>query len=44
MDLPPGTADLHQQLLGLVRPAGAVIVVGPQDVAHLDARKVLDLL
>jgi ATP-binding protein involved in chromosome partitioning len=44
VDLPPGTADLHQQLLRLVRPAGAVIVVGPQDVAHLDARKVLDLL
>jgi ATP-binding protein involved in chromosome partitioning len=44
VDLPPGTADLQQQLLGLVRPAGAVIVVGPQDVAHLDARKALDLL
>jgi ATP-binding protein involved in chromosome partitioning len=44
VDLPPGTADLQQQLLRLVRPAGAVIVVGPQDVAHLDARKVLDLL
>jgi ATP-binding protein involved in chromosome partitioning len=29
VDLPPGTADLHQQLLRLVRPAGAVIVVGP---------------
>jgi ATP-binding protein involved in chromosome partitioning len=43
VDLPPGTADLQQQLLGLVRPAGAVIVVGPQDVAHLDAHKVLDL-
>jgi ATP-binding protein involved in chromosome partitioning len=44
VDLPPGTADLQQQLLRLVCPAGAVIVVGPQDVAHLDARKVLDLL
>jgi len=44
VDLPPGTADLQQQLLRLVRPAGAVIVFGPQDVAHLDARKVLDLL
>jgi ATP-binding protein involved in chromosome partitioning len=44
VDLPPGTADLQQQLLRLVHPAGAVIVVGPQDVAHLDARKVLDLL
>jgi ATP-binding protein involved in chromosome partitioning len=44
VDLPRGTADLQQQLLRLVRPAGAVIVVGPQDVAYLDARKVLDLL
>jgi ATP-binding protein involved in chromosome partitioning len=44
VDLPPGTADLQQQLLRLVRPTGAVVVVGPQDVAHLDARKVLDLL
>ena len=39
VDLPPGTADLQQQLLRLARPSGAVIVVGPQDVAHLDARK-----
>jgi MinD-like ATPase involved in chromosome partitioning or flagellar assembly len=31
VDLPSGTADLQQQLLGLVRrPAGAVIVVGPK--------------
>jgi NUBPL iron-transfer P-loop NTPase len=30
VDLPPGTADLQQQLLRLVRPAGAVIVVGPK--------------
>jgi ATP-binding protein involved in chromosome partitioning len=44
VDLPPGTADLQQQLLRLARPAGALIVVGPQDLAHLDARKVLDLL
>ena len=35
---------MQQQLLRLVRPAGAVVVVGPQDVAHLDARKVLGLL
>lgn len=44
MDLPPGTADLQQQLLGLIRPTRAVIVVSPQDVAHLDARKALELL
>jgi ATP-binding protein involved in chromosome partitioning len=44
VDLPPGTADLQQHLLGLIRPTGAVIVVSPQDVAHLDARKAVELL
>jgi ATP-binding protein involved in chromosome partitioning len=44
IDLPPGTADLQQQLLGVVSLTGAVVVVGPQDVAHLDARKFLDFL
>jgi ATP-binding protein involved in chromosome partitioning len=39
LDLPPGTADLQQQLAGVVSLDGAVVVVGPQDVAHLDARK-----
>ena len=44
IDLPPGTADLQQQLLGVVALAGALVVVGPQDVAHLDARKFVDFL
>ena len=44
LDLPPGTADLQQQLLGVVSLDGAVVVVGPQDVAHLDARKFLSFL
>jgi ATP-binding protein involved in chromosome partitioning len=44
IDLPPGTADLQQELLRLAPITGALIVVGPQDVAHLDGRKVLDLL
>lgn len=44
IDLPPGTADLQQQLLSVVALDGAVIVVGPQDVAHLDGRKFLDFL
>jgi ATP-binding protein involved in chromosome partitioning len=44
IDLPPGTADLQQQLLAVVALAGAVVVVGPQDVAHLDARKFVDFL
>jgi ATP-binding protein involved in chromosome partitioning len=44
LDLPPGTADLQQQLLGVVSLDGAVVVVGPQDVAHLDARKFVAFL
>jgi len=44
IDLPPGTADLQQQLLGVVALDAAIVVVGPQDVAHLDARKFADFL
>jgi ATP-binding protein involved in chromosome partitioning len=44
VDLPPGTADLQQHIFGTMGLAGALIVVGPQDAAHLDARKVLSLL
>jgi ATP-binding protein involved in chromosome partitioning len=44
IDLPPGTADLQQQLLQVVSLDGAIAVVGPQDVAHLDARKFVDFL
>jgi ATP-binding protein involved in chromosome partitioning len=44
VDLPPGTADLQQQLVEVVSLDGAVVVVGPQDVAHLDARKFVDFL
>ncbi len=43
VDLPPGTADLQQKLMARLQLAGAVVVVTPQDLAHLDARKVLDL-
>ena len=44
VDLPPGTADLQQELVRLIPLAGAILVVGPQDVAHLDAKKVLSML
>lgn len=44
VDLPPGTADLQQHIFGTMGLAGAIIVVGPQDAAHLDARKILGLL
>jgi ATP-binding protein involved in chromosome partitioning len=39
IDLPPGTADIQQQLSTSLPVSGAVVVVTPQDVAHLDARK-----
>jgi ATP-binding protein involved in chromosome partitioning len=44
VDLPPGTADLQQHVFAAAELAGAVIVLGPQDAAHLDARKLLDTL
>jgi ATP-binding protein involved in chromosome partitioning len=44
VDLPPGTADIQQRLLQHTRVTGAVIVVTPPDVAHLDAKKVLPML
>ena len=39
IDLPPGTADVQQQVLQQVSLAGAIVVVTPQDVAHLDGKK-----
>ena len=39
VDFPPGTGGVQQTLIGAVRYSGAVLVVTPQDVAHLDARK-----
>jgi ATP-binding protein involved in chromosome partitioning len=44
IDLPPGTADLQQHIFSTMGLAGAIVVVGPQDAAHLDARKILSLL
>jgi ATP-binding protein involved in chromosome partitioning len=44
VDLPPGTADVQQHVAAELSPDGALIVVTPQDVAHLDARKVLTML
>jgi ATP-binding protein involved in chromosome partitioning len=43
VDLPPGTADLQQQLMQRMGLDGVILVVTPQDVAHLDAKRVLDL-
>jgi ATP-binding protein involved in chromosome partitioning len=43
VDLPPGTADIQQVLLKGIPVTGALIVVTPQYVAHLDARKAVRL-
>jgi ATP-binding protein involved in chromosome partitioning len=44
IDLPPGTSDVVQETFRLLPTAHAVIVVTPQDVAHLDNRRVLAAL
>ncbi len=43
IDLPPGTGDVQQQLVRMLRLDAAVVVVGPQDVSHLDAKRLLEL-
>ena len=44
VDLPPGTADLQDHVFRMLPLAGVLLVVGPQDVAHLDAKKVVTLV
>jgi ATP-binding protein involved in chromosome partitioning len=44
VDLPPGTGDLQQDVVATTAFAGAIVVVTPQDVAHLDAKKLLVML
>jgi ATP-binding protein involved in chromosome partitioning len=43
VDLPPGTGDVQLTLLQRWKPAGAVIVSTPQDLALIDARRAIDL-
>jgi ATP-binding protein involved in chromosome partitioning len=43
LDLPPGTADLQQEVLREFRPDGVLLVVTPQDVAHLDGKRVVEM-
>ncbi|HEY8745834.1 MAG TPA: P-loop NTPase [Chloroflexota bacterium] len=43
VDLPPGTADVQQALAAEIPFSGAVLVVTPQDVAHLDAKKAVQM-
>jgi ATP-binding protein involved in chromosome partitioning len=44
IDLPPGTSDVVQATFQALPDALAVVVVTPQDVAHLDNRRILAAL
>lgn len=43
VDLPPGTGDVQLSMIQKHRPAGAVIVSTPQDLALIDAARAADL-
>lgn len=43
VDLPPGTGDVQLTMLQRFKPAGALIVSTPQDLALLDAERAIDL-
>ena len=43
LDLPPGTGDVQLTMLQRFKPAGAVIVSTPQDLALIDATRAISL-
>jgi ATP-binding protein involved in chromosome partitioning len=43
VDLPPGTGDVQLSLIQKARPAGAVVISTPQDLALIDAARAIDL-
>lgn len=43
IDLPPGTGDVQLTMLQKFKPAGAVIVSTPQDLALIDATRAINL-
>ncbi len=43
VDMPPGTGDVQLSMVQKHKPAGAVIVSTPQDLALIDARRAIDL-
>jgi ATP-binding protein involved in chromosome partitioning len=43
LDLPPGTGDVQITMVQKHKPAGAVIVSTPQDLALIDAARAIDL-
>ena len=43
LDLPPGTGDIQLSMLQKFKPAGAIIVSTPQDLALIDAARAITL-
>jgi ATP-binding protein involved in chromosome partitioning len=43
IDMPPGTADVAHSIMRELDISGAIVVVTPQEVAHLDARKAVTM-
>lgn len=43
IDLPPGTGDIQLTMLQRFKPAGALIVSTPQDLALMDAERAIDM-
>ncbi|MXO94321.1 P-loop NTPase [Erythrobacter arachoides] len=43
VDLPPGTGDVQLTMMQQFKPAGAVVVSTPQDLALIDATRAIDL-
>ena len=43
VDLPPGTGDVQITMLQQFKPAGAIVVSTPQDLALIDATRAIDL-
>jgi ATP-binding protein involved in chromosome partitioning len=43
VDLPPGTGDIQLTMIQRYKPAGALIVSTPQDLALIDATRAIDL-
>lgn len=43
VDMPPGTADVAHIIMRELKISGAIVVITPQEVAHLDARKAVTM-
>jgi ATP-binding protein involved in chromosome partitioning len=43
VDMPPGTGDVQLSMIAKHKPAGAIIVTTPQDLALIDAIRAIDL-